>query len=98
MSVLLSNAIWNMTMPANQALVFKIAIAFILVYFILMSWYCSKQRYYFLVHYPTRDLQRSLGLLKHGVTIFTISIPKASYFIRNICCVNISCVVANVQS
>ena len=28
---------------------------------------------YFIVHCPTTDLQRRLGLLKQGVTIFTIT-------------------------
>ena len=27
----------------------------------------------FILHYPTRDLHRRLGLLKYGVTIFTIN-------------------------
>ena len=30
----------------------------------------------FLLHYPTRVLLRRLGLLKHGVTIFTITSPN----------------------
>ena len=30
--------------------------------------------FHFMVHYPTRDLQRRLGLLKQGVTIFTITL------------------------
>ena len=30
--------------------------------------------FHFIVHYPTRDLQGRLGLLRQGVTIFTITI------------------------
>ena len=33
---------------------------------------------YFMVHYPTRDLQRRLGLSKQGVTIFTITINDSN--------------------
>ena len=34
---------------------------------------------YFMVHYPIRDLQRRLGLLKQGVTIFTITYSILQY-------------------
>ena len=39
-------------------------------YIILLQWYLHNIH---LVHYPTKDLRRRLGLLKQGVTIFTIT-------------------------
>ena len=38
----------------------------------MLAFILCEESSYFFVHYPTRDLQRKLGQLKQGVTIFII--------------------------